>query len=93
MARSDGDRPRAAPSQARRVAVDSATWNTGTPAPSSGVCPLSPRAEKEVAFTIAAGRSAVTQRAIQRAAPGAFSDGANSPSTSNPLARSAVTSA
>ncbi len=55
-----GRQPRAEPSQPARSLVASAIWNTGTPAPSSGVVSSSPRAEKAVALTIAEGVSAAT---------------------------------
>ena len=72
IARSAGDRPRAAPAQAARSEVASAIWKTGT----SGAVERrrrrrSPRAEKAVALTIAAGASAATQRRSQPlASPG-----------------------
>ncbi|MET3826250.1 hypothetical protein ABIC16_001943 [Sphingomonas sp. PvP055] len=86
IARSAGLSPRAAAAHAARSDVASATWNTGTPAPLSGVTPAASLAEKAVALTIAAGASAATQRAIHPRAAPSLSDGTNSPITAYPRA-------
>ena len=86
MARSVGESPRSSSSQALRRDVERATWKTETPAASKGEVPSAPLPENEVALTIASGFSARVCRRSQVAASGAFRDGANSATTSQPFA-------